>query len=197
MRRDLGVRLPVDKLFGASRVCDLTRLVEEKLLLNTTQEGSSTPISLPGCEKTYSSTNPLVLFIHLLPMTIVFPMKVALRWIILMYTLSTLLRVWTDVSICARFLSLIVAMAAGRAITQVITPTVAILVKWIVIGRYREGMYPMWGPYHTRWWFVQKVVLIGGIVSWNFDISNRPETDKDNRVYSAIPIRLEYCITGS
>lgn len=159
------MRLPVDKLFGASRVCDLTRLLEEKLSLNTTQSGNTPTISLPGCEETYSSTNPLVLLIHLLPITIVFPMKVALRWIILMYSLSTLLKYWTDPSICARFLSLITSMAAARIAVQVAAPILAIITKWVVIGRYREGMYPMWGPYHTRWWFVQKVLLIGGIVS--------------------------------
>lgn len=155
----------MDKLFGASTVCDLTRLLEEKSSTNTTQDVNAPSISLPGCEKTYSSTNPLVLMINLIPMVVVFPMKVALRWIILMYTLSTLLKCWTDPSICARFLSLICAMAAARVAVQVVSPLFAIVVKWVVIGRYREGMYPMWGPYHTRWWFVQKVMLIGGIVS--------------------------------
>lgn len=132
---------------------------------NTTHDSSTSSLPLPGCEKTYSSTNPLVLFIHLLPAVLVFPMKVALRWVILMYSLSTLLNYWLDESIFARFLMLVTAMAAARIAVQVAAPIVAIAVKWIVIGRYKEGMYPMWGPYHTRWWFVQKVVLIGGIVS--------------------------------
>ena len=29
-----------------------------------------------------------------------------------------------------------------------------ILVKWIVIGKYKEGEYPLWGTYYFRWWFV-------------------------------------------
>ena len=36
-----------------------------------------------------------------------------------------------------------------------------ILVKWIVIGKYKEGKYPLWGSYYFRWWFVnnfQKIV---------------------------------------
>ncbi len=36
-----------------------------------------------------------------------------------------------------------------------------ILVKWIVIGKYKEGSYPLWGSYYFRWWFVttfQKIV---------------------------------------
>merc|ERR1712094_137076 len=29
------------------------------------------------------------------------------------------------------------------------------LVKWTVIGRYRTGVYSVWGPMYMRWWFVQ------------------------------------------
>jgi non-ribosomal peptide synthetase-like protein len=30
---------------------------------------------------------------------------------------------------------------------------VPIVVKWLVIGRYREGAYPLWGWFYFRWWF--------------------------------------------
>ncbi len=30
-----------------------------------------------------------------------------------------------------------------------------IAVKWIVIGKYKEGKYPLWGNYYFRWWFVK------------------------------------------
>jgi len=33
---------------------------------------------------------------------------------------------------------------------------VSILVKWLVIGRYRAGDYPLWGSYYFRWWFVRR-----------------------------------------
>ena len=25
------------------------------------------------------------------------------------------------------------------------------LTKWLVIGRYKEGTYPLWGSYYLRW----------------------------------------------
>jgi len=31
----------------------------------------------------------------------------------------------------------------------------AIGVKWLVIGRMKEGDYPLWGSYYFRWWFVK------------------------------------------
>lgn len=33
----------------------------------------------------------------------------------------------------------------------------AIIVKWVVIGRYRPGAYPLWGGYFLRWWFVTAI----------------------------------------
>ncbi len=34
---------------------------------------------------------------------------------------------------------------------------VPIAVKWIVIGRYKPGTYPLWGTYFFRWWFVTTI----------------------------------------
>lgn len=38
---------------------------------------------------------------------------------------------------------------------------IVILLKWLIIGKYKEGDYPLWGSYYFRWWFVctlQKIV---------------------------------------
>ena len=32
---------------------------------------------------------------------------------------------------------------------------VVIASKWIIIGRYQEGDYPLWGSYYFRWWLVK------------------------------------------
>ena len=34
---------------------------------------------------------------------------------------------------------------------------VPIAVKWLVIGRYKPGTYPLWGTYFFRWWFVTTI----------------------------------------
>ncbi len=33
-----------------------------------------------------------------------------------------------------------------------VTCVVALLSKWLIIGRYKEGSYPLWGIYYFRWW---------------------------------------------
>src|SRR2546425_311528 len=34
---------------------------------------------------------------------------------------------------------------------------VPIAVKWLVIGRYKPGAYPLWGAYYFRWWLVTTI----------------------------------------
>ncbi len=35
-------------------------------------------------------------------------------------------------------------------------------VKWLVIGRFRPGRYPLWGFYYFRWWLVMRVQRLSG-----------------------------------
>ncbi|CAF4041777.1 unnamed protein product [Adineta steineri] len=35
--------------------------------------------------------------------------------------------------------------------------TFAIIVKWIIIGRYKEGDFPLWGSMYIRWWIVEQL----------------------------------------
>ena len=32
----------------------------------------------------------------------------------------------------------------------------ALVIKWVVIGRYREGDFPLWGAMYVRWWTVEQ-----------------------------------------
>ena len=34
---------------------------------------------------------------------------------------------------------------------------IPIAVKWIMIGRYRPGAYPLWGTFYFRWWFATTI----------------------------------------
>ncbi|MGL4497160.1 MAG: amino acid adenylation domain-containing protein, partial [Beijerinckiaceae bacterium] len=33
--------------------------------------------------------------------------------------------------------------------------------KWIVMGRTKPGVYPLWGSYFFRWWFMQRLYALG------------------------------------
>jgi non-ribosomal peptide synthetase-like protein len=35
-----------------------------------------------------------------------------------------------------------------------------VLTKWVVIGRFKPGRYPLWGWFYFRWWFVRAVLSV-------------------------------------
>jgi non-ribosomal peptide synthetase-like protein len=38
----------------------------------------------------------------------------------------------------------------------------SIAAKWLIIGRYRAGAYPLWGSYYLRWWLVARLQAMSG-----------------------------------
>jgi non-ribosomal peptide synthetase-like protein len=62
---------------------------------------------------------------------------------------------------------------------------VSIITKWILIGRYKAGEYPLWGKYYFKWWFVEK---LESLVQINF-LNGTP-------IYRAY-LRLKGCAIGA
>jgi amino acid adenylation domain-containing protein len=57
------------------------------------------------------------------------------------------------------------AIYVGVAVTLSLYPTMlasSIVVKWVVIGRYKPGSYPVWGLYYFRWWLVTRWQSLAG-----------------------------------
>lgn len=38
----------------------------------------------------------------------------------------------------------------------------SIIAKWLIIGRYKPGSYPVWGMYYFRWWLVTRFQMLSG-----------------------------------
>ncbi|WP_084143909.1 Pls/PosA family non-ribosomal peptide synthetase [Methylocapsa acidiphila] len=43
---------------------------------------------------------------------------------------------------------------------NVVTVAIAIAAKWIVIGRFKPGRYPLWGVYYYRWWLAKRFISL-------------------------------------
>ncbi len=39
----------------------------------------------------------------------------------------------------------------------IVTGFIAIGLKWLVLGRTKPGVYPLWGVYYFRWWFASRI----------------------------------------
>ncbi|USW53594.1 Putative AMP-dependent synthetase/ligase, phosphopantetheine binding ACP domain, ANL [Septoria linicola] len=167
LRKEYPIRLPINVLFTNSKVCQLAQVIDEKLPKSSpTQEQNvilREPEHMPGCEETYSSSNVALMILQLVPMVIFYPMKRALTWTIFMYMLSETQNWVTNNYIPGRLLDLVISITIGGTVTRIISPLLAICFKWLIIGRYQQGLYPMWGSYHTRWWLVQKTTAVCGM----------------------------------
>jgi acetyltransferase-like isoleucine patch superfamily enzyme/acyl carrier protein len=91
--------------------------------------------------------------IQLIPMCVIFPMWQVARYLLFFETLmrkSQLFPSLTD----RNFATYVWAYVVFKILWQTIAPLVFVAIKWIVIGRYKAGRYPIWGSYYLRWWFV-------------------------------------------
>ena len=63
----------------------------------------------------------------------------------------------------ASFELLIVWFMAFYVVLIVYSYVLCFSAKWILIGRYREGVYPLWGWFHLRWWFVHHLQSVASL----------------------------------
>ncbi|CAP80625.1 Pc12g09980 [Penicillium rubens Wisconsin 54-1255] len=162
LRREFGIFLAGDILFHHSTVGAIEQKIIEAVDVKAAK-GEDGGVELPGCEKTYSSTNPIILVLHLFPTVFFFPMKRAFQWMVFAYVVAECSnRFPIRENLIARLMLVVFAVMSARLCSQIVSPILAIIFKWLVIGRYKEGMSPMWGPYHTRWWLTQKATQVCG-----------------------------------
>ena len=61
--------------------------------------------------------------------------------------------------------SVLAAAWLGVSLVLALWPAIlalSIAAKWLVIGRYRAGTYPLWGSYYLRWWLVSRLQAMNG-----------------------------------
>lgn len=163
IRAEFGVRVPIDYMFKRGSVDELCEYIGEELARRRSSDvegGSRAPPRAAGV--TFSSTNPFLLLLQLVPMLVVYPLRRALPWTFFMYALVFSQGLSTSASVPGRLFNVVVSIALARLTSRLVMPWVGIMAKWVIIGRHREGLYPMWGAYHTRWWLTQKIVAVSG-----------------------------------
>lgn len=108
----------------------------------------------------YSSTRWWLLALQLVPLVTLYPARRAWQLTFQLWILSRTKFMEDNNNLWGRIMNLMLSIYGAWASVQVIFPIMGILLKWIIIGRHKEGTYPMWGSYHTRWWLVQKIVSL-------------------------------------
>lgn len=195
LRGDFSLHIPIDVIFQHGSPQALSAFIKEKV-----PEGSALQdeekFFAEGCEEAYSSTRWWLMAVQLLPMAVFYPMRRAYQWTVFMMIMAFTQSWYTTYSVPGRLLNLSIAILVARILTKAFVPWFGIAAKWLLIGRYKEGLYPMWGSYHTRWWMVQKIV----------DITGRglfAQTDYTNSLYLRLMgakigknVKMRGCSTG-
>ena len=75
----------------------------------------------------------------------------ALQWLAPYLTYTVLVEEEYD------FLESILGAFASLIVLYPLMLMIPIAVKWIMIGRYRAGSYPLWGTFYFRWWFTTTI----------------------------------------
>ncbi|THU98088.1 acetyl-CoA synthetase-like protein [Dendrothele bispora CBS 962.96] len=174
IRKRTGVTIPVPSIFTNSTIEGIASLVESQ------QHSSASSITgtMLSDDDTLRNedieafataprshhrgqTHPLVMIIQSIPAIFFNPFKSGLTWSILLYTLSRL-SLLISPSYWQRIGALLLSILISRIIVRTVAPIIGILVKWIVIGKYVPGRYPMWSTYYLRWWIVNQALIAGG-----------------------------------
>ncbi|KAF8997871.1 AMP-dependent synthetase and ligase [Cyathus striatus] len=184
IRKQAGVNLSVPALFTNSTVSGIATLIEvedDRFQLADNEKKyhdsaatSVTAFTLPhdyeaGRGESASpkslgkrgQTHPLVMIIQALPFVFFYPLKTAMTWATLLYLLAYLAQA-IDHTYFARMGTLILAIIGARLASRIVSPIAAIVFKWVVIGKYKPGTYPMWSTYHLRWWLVNQSLSASG-----------------------------------
>ena len=75
----------------------------------------------------------------------------ALQWLAPYLTYTVLIEEDYD------FLPAVLGSFASLIVLYPVMLAIPIVVKWVMIGRYRPGAYPLWGTYYFRWWFTTTI----------------------------------------
>ena len=119
-------------------------------------------------ENLHSNTNWSCLIVQLVPMFLVFPFKYSSTFFLFTVLLQNLYHQGATMSIGLLFG--IIAMIILRIMLLIISPMIRIILKWVIIGRYKTGNYPLWGSYYLKWWFVYHTSKLFSLGIFELDI---------------------------
>jgi len=91
--------------------------------------------------------------VQLIPMFVIFPMWQVARYLLFFETLMRKSQLFPTVS-DRNVATYVLAYIVFKILWQTFAPLVFVAIKWIVIGKYKAGRYPIWGSYYLRWWIV-------------------------------------------
>ncbi|KAI9207543.1 uncharacterized protein BJ171DRAFT_596561 [Polychytrium aggregatum] len=179
IRKEYDISLPAMTLFEHRTIRALAALISERATTAMSVDSTDPLIRTKTTKKqtaneadelrvkSESSTCFVALFVQILPIAFFRPLYTAALWLTFLHILiltDTVRRdaLHIETAPLVRVIQLLIAITISHTVLWIVMPTLGILFKWIVIGRYKAGSYPLWGSYYLRWWIVDQVLRICG-----------------------------------
>jgi len=101
--------------------------------------------------------------VQLTPLCIVYPIYQISRFFLFFNVL-----LWTLHSIPSEgsIITFVLTLIIFHLLWVTFMPLVFVIIKWTVIGQYKEGRYALWSNYYLRWWFVDVCRKLFGRGIW-------------------------------
>jgi acyl carrier protein len=170
LRKALKVPLSVADIFTHPTIESLASKVQGVLGPSgaASAVGTCTPVSIPMSYRTlsadserrfperadyesfeHSSTLPSdswgCLLTQAAPLVLLYPLTRIAAWFLIAAYWVEMINLGMN-----RFYGLLVAILLTGATVSVAAPLVGIVAKWVIIGRYKAGRYPLWGSMYLR-----------------------------------------------
>mmetsp|Transcript_10452 Transcript_10452/g.23095 ORF Transcript_10452/g.23095 Transcript_10452/m.23095 type:complete len:1809 (+) Transcript_10452:41-5467(+) len=88
---------------------------------------------------------------QLVPLFVIYPSWTLMRFLLFFRTLMAIQQQMPDEY---RRVGFVITLAVFGLAWSILAPLIFVAIKWMVIGKYRQGRYALWGSYYFRWWFV-------------------------------------------
>ena len=140
--RDIYNHPTIEKL--SQKIADISQSNEEKCYKKQTKSAKKVFLSIPVWERYASSALQFI----------------SLIMIYLSVTIPATFAVWGFLKVLDNTISLELFIGVGVTTLLFGYPAIlllSIILKWIIIGRFKAGSYPLWGLYYYRWWIVSKI----------------------------------------
>ena len=103
------------------------------------------------------------LLFQLVPLLLIYPIWHLTRTFLFF---RTLLWVLHNVPVEGNLYKFVGTLVVFHTAWVTLTPLIFVACKWLIIGEYRKGRYPIWGEYYLRWWFCDVLRKLIGRGSW-------------------------------
>ncbi len=155
LRAEFGTNVPVRDIYSYPTVRELATRLDEVAVRTPASSADAAPVAVVAPKRPWYT--PTFQFIYLLS---VMPVLALPAVYILPLAIDALQR-------RASVAELAMLGIGVAAVTWASLILLAVAAKWLIIGRYRPGHYPMWGSYYIRWWIVSRLQHLSHISAFD------------------------------